>query len=99
MKKIEMLFLAQRRRVKITPHIEELAKKDAEWFKELYIEAIYEKKEDDAAASTELDTDEIYELAVYLIKKYCVAKTSIPILKNLLEIKTTSKQLVMPILD
>ena len=39
MKKIEMLFLAQRRRVKITPHIEELAKKDAEWFKELYIEA------------------------------------------------------------
>jgi hypothetical protein len=89
MNRLEKLFLAQRRRLNITDHIEALAKKDAEWFIDLYKQTIDKTTDDDESElkddNNDNSLDDIYNLAVSLIRSFVVKKTSIPTLKKQIE--------------
>ena len=89
MNRLEKLFLAQRRKLNITDHIEALAKKDAEWFIDLYKQTIDTTIDTDERELKDVNNDntldDIYNLAVSLIRSFVVKKTSIPTLKKQIE--------------
>jgi len=89
MNRLEQLFLEQRRKLNSTAHIEALAKKDAEWFIDLYKQTIDTTIDADESqqkdGNNDKTLDDIYNLAVSLIRSFAVKKTSIPTLKKQIE--------------